>query len=135
MVDAPQPNRHTGTHLVDAADEGYHKGLKNRHIQMIALGGSIGTGLFLGTGGRLALGGPALAFSYAICGLFAFVMVRAMGELSMHRPSSGAFVSYAREFMGEKGAYVTGWLFFIDWATTVMADITAGHDGLSLIHI
>ena len=124
-MDAPQPNRHTGTHLVDAADEGYHKGLKNRHIQMIALGGSIGTGLFLGTGGRLALGGPALAFSYAICGLFAFVMVRAMGELSMHRPSSGAFVSYAREFMGEKGAYVTGWLFFIDWATTVMADITA----------
>jgi L-asparagine permease len=111
--------------VVDKADAGYQKGLKSRHIRMIAIGGSIGTGLFLGAGGRLAKGGPALAIAYAICGLFAFIMVRALGELSIHRPSSGAFVSYAREFMGEKGAYVTGWLFFLDWATSVMADITA----------
>lgn len=111
--------------IVDKADVGYQKGLKARHIRMIAIGGSIGTGLFLGAGGRLAKGGPALAIAYAICGLFAFIMVRALGELSIHRPSSGAFVSYAREFMGEKGAYVTGWLFFLDWATSVMADITA----------
>ncbi|MDN6793258.1 amino acid permease, partial [Acidipropionibacterium jensenii] len=113
------------TRVVDKADEGYQKGLKTRHIRMIAIGGSIGTGLFLGAGGRLAKGGPALAIAYAICGLFAFIMVRALGELSIHRPSSGAFVSYAREFMGEKGAYITGWLFFLDWATSVMADITA----------
>ena len=111
--------------MVDKADAGYQKGLKTRHIRMIAIGGSIGTGLFLGAGGRLAKGGPALAISYAICGIFAFIMVRALGELSVHRPSSGAFVSYAREFMGEKGAYTTGWLFFLDWSTTVMADITA----------
>ncbi len=52
-------------------------------------------------------------------------MVRALGELSVRRPSSGAFVSYAREFLGERGAYITGWLFFLDWSTTVMADITA----------
>ena len=64
-------------------------------------------------------------FAYAICGVFAFLMVRALGELSVRRPSSGAFVSYAREFLGEKGAYITGWLFFLDWSTTVMADITA----------
>ena len=111
--------------LQDKSDAGYSKGLKNRHIQMIAIGGSIGTGLFLGAGGRLSQGGPALAISYAICGVIAFIMVRALGELSIRRPSSGAFVSYAREFMGEKGAYATGWLFFLDWSTTVMADITA----------
>lgn len=110
---------------VDKADQGYAKQLKPRHIRMIAIGGSIGTGLFLGAGGRLAAGGPSLAIVYALCGLFAFFMVRALGELTIHRPSSGAFVSYAREFMGEKGAYVTGWLFFLDWCTTVMADITA----------
>ena len=52
-------------------------------------------------------------------------MVRALGELAIRRPSSGAFVSYAREFLGERGAYVTGWFFFLDWAVTVMADITA----------
>ncbi|WIK65363.1 amino acid permease [Gleimia hominis] len=109
----------------DKADAGYAKSLKNRHLQMIAIGGSIGTGLFLGAGGRLAQGGAALAISYALCGFFAFIMVRALGELSVYRPSSGAFVSYAREFQGEKGAYITGWLFFLDWAVTVMADITA----------
>ena len=109
----------------DAGDAGYSKQLKPRHIGMIAIGGSIGTGLFLGAGGRLAQGGAGLMFAYAICGVFAFLMVRALGELSVRRPSSGAFVSYAREFLGEKGAYVTGWMFFLDWATTVMADITA----------
>ena len=109
----------------DKGDAGYAKELKPRHIRMIALGGSIGTGLFLGAGGRLAQGGAGLMFAYAICGVFAFLMVRALGELSVRRPSSGAFVSYAREFLGERGAYVTGWLFFLDWSTTVMADITA----------
>ena len=109
----------------DAGDAGYNKALQKRHIQMIAIGGSIGTGLFLGAGGRLAQGGPALAFAYAVCGFFAFLMVRALGELAVRRPSSGAFVSYAREYLGEKGAFVTGWFFFLDWAVTVMADITA----------
>ena len=111
--------------LADKGDAGYDKALKNRHLQMIAIGGSIGPGLFLGAGGRLAQGGPGLAIAYAICGVFAFLMVRALGELAIRRPSSGAFVSYAREFLGEKGAYVTGWFFFLDWAVTVMADITA----------
>lgn len=111
--------------LADKGDAGYDKALKNRHLQMIAIGGSIGTGLFLGAGGRLAQGGPGLAIAYAICGVFAFLMVRALGELAIRRPSSGAFVSYAREFLGERGAYVTGWFFFLDWAVTVMADITA----------
>lgn len=109
----------------DRADEGYAKDLKPRHIQMIAIGGSIGTGLFLGAGGRLSMGGAGLMVAYAVCGIFAFLMVRALGELAIRRPSSGAFVSYAREFLGEKGAYITGWLFFLDWSTTVMADITA----------
>ena len=122
MSDKDQTQVSTAT---DAGDAGYNKALKNRHIQMIAIGGSIGTGLFLGAGGRLAQGGPALAFAYAVCGIFAFLMVRALGELAVRRPSSGAFVSYAREFLGEKGAFITGWFFFLDWAVTVMADITA----------
>ncbi|SDZ12691.1 L-asparagine permease [Amycolatopsis xylanica] len=110
---------------VDAGDEGYSKSLKARHINMIAIGGAIGTGLFLGAGGRLAQAGPALAIVYAVCGLFAFFVVRSLGELILHRPSSGAFVSYAREFMGEKGAYVAGWMHFLNWSTTGIADITA----------
>ncbi|KZB80444.1 amino acid permease [Amycolatopsis regifaucium] len=109
----------------DAGDAGYDKALKPRHVNMIAIGGAIGTGLFLGAGGRLAQAGPALAIVYAVCGLFAFFVVRSLGELILYRPSSGAFVSYAREFMGEKGAYVAGWMHFLNWSTTGIADITA----------
>ncbi|MFJ7219865.1 amino acid permease [Amycolatopsis sp. NPDC098790] len=115
----------TLTAPADAGDAGYNKALKPRHVNMIAIGGAIGTGLFLGAGGRLAQAGPALAIVYAVCGLFAFFVVRALGELILYRPSSGAFVSYAREFMGEKGAYVAGWMHFLNWSTTGIADITA----------
>jgi L-asparagine permease len=115
------PNRTTA----DAGDEGYRKSLQARHINMIAIGGAIGTGLFLGAGGRLAQAGPSLAIAYAVCGLFAFLVVRALGELILYRPSSGAFVSYAREFIGEKGAYTAGWMYFLNWSTTGIADITA----------
>ncbi|MFD7082211.1 amino acid permease [Streptomyces sp. NPDC059918] len=115
----------TGPAHADAGDAGYSKTLKPRHVSMIAIGGAIGTGLFLGAGGRLADAGPSLAIAYAVCGVFAVLVVRALGELVVHRPSSGAFVSYAREFMGEKGAYTAGWLYFLNWAVTGIADITA----------
>ncbi|MFE5035757.1 amino acid permease [Streptomyces sp. NPDC056683] len=110
---------------VDAGDAGYSKDLKARHVNMIAIGGAIGTGLFLGAGGRLHNAGPALALAYLVCGIFAFFVVRALGELVLYRPSSGSFVSYAREFLGEKGAYVAGWMYFLNWSTTGIADITA----------
>src|ERR1700751_5726435 len=102
-------------------DAGYHKGLKNRQIQMIALGGAIGTGLFLGAGGRLASAGPGLFLVYGICGIFVFLILRALGELVLHRPSSGSFVSYAREFLGEKAAFVAGWMYWLDWGFTAIA--------------
>lgn len=104
---------------------GYHAGLKNRQIQMIAIGGAIGTGLFLGAGGRLASAGPSLFVAYAICGVFAYFILRALGELVLHRPSSGSFVSYAREFYGEKFAFAVGWMYFFSWTTTAIADVTA----------
>ncbi|RJQ81636.1 amino acid permease [Amycolatopsis panacis] len=106
-------------------DSGYHKGLKGRQVQMIAIGGAIGTGLFLGAGSRLHDAGPALAVVYAVAGVIAFFVVRAMGELVMHRPSSGSFVSYSREFLGEKAAFFAGWMYFLNWATAGVADVTA----------
>ena len=85
-------------------DTGYHKSLKNRQIQMIALGGAIGTGLFLGAGGRLASAGPGLFLVFGVCGIFVFFILRALGELVLHRPSSGSFVSYSpRILRGEVG--------------------------------
>lgn len=110
---------------LDSHDTGYHKSMGLRHIQMIAIGGSIGTGLFLGTGARLQMAGPALALVYLVCGIFSFFILRALGELVLHRPTSGSFVSYAREFLGEKASYVAGWMYFLNWAMTGIVDITA----------
>ena len=92
---------------------------------MIAIGGAIGTGLFMGAGGRLASAGPVLVFVYAFCGIFTFFVLRALGELVLHRPSSGSFVSYAREFFGEKAAFAAGWFYFIYWGMTSIGDVTA----------
>lgn len=110
---------------LDREDAGYHKALKNRQIQMIALGGAIGTGLFLGAGGRLASAGPGLFIVFGICGIFVFLILRALGELVLYRPSSGSFVSYAREFFGEKMAFAAGWMYFLNWAMTGIVDTTA----------
>ncbi|MDE8649900.1 amino acid permease [Rhodococcus qingshengii] len=113
-------------HPVFAEEQtGYKKDLKPRQVQMIALGGAIGTGLFLGAGGRLSAAGPALAIIYAVCGLVAFFVIRALGELVVYRPTSGSFVSYAREFFGEKTAFAAGWLYWMSWATTAVVDVTA----------
>ncbi|MEU3555889.1 amino acid permease [Streptomyces fragilis] len=124
-LDGPAATGRSAEPPADAGDAGYSKDLKARHINMIAIGGAIGTGLFLGAGGRLESAGPALALAYLVCGVFAFFVVRALGELVVYRPSSGSFVSYAREFLGEKGAYVAGWMYFVNWSTTGIADITA----------
>lgn len=110
---------------LNSHDSGYHKAMDNRQVQMIAIGGAIGTGLFLGAGARLQAAGPALALVYLVCGVFSFFILRALGELVLHRPSSGNFVSYAREFLGEKASYVAGWMYFVNWAMTGIVDITA----------
>ena len=66
---------------LNAHEEGYHKAMGNRQVQMIAIGGAIGTGLFLGAGARLQMAGPALALVYLVCGIFSFFILRALGEL------------------------------------------------------
>ncbi|NKY34758.1 amino acid permease [Nocardia speluncae] len=108
-----------------AEDAGYHKALRPRQLQMIAIGGAIGTGLFLGAAGRLREAGPGLFLVFAVCGIFVFFILRALGELVLHRPTSGSFVSYAREFHGEKLAFSVGWMYFFHWCMTGIVDITA----------
>ena len=122
----PDPALEDSTHILpEQDDDGYHKALGGRQIQMIAIGGAIGTGLFLGAGSRLQAAGPSLALVYLICGAFSFLIMRALGELVMYRPTCGSFVSYTREFLGEKAAFVAGWLSFLNWAMTGIVDITA----------
>ncbi|GAA2827122.1 amino acid permease [Crossiella cryophila] len=108
-----------------AEDEGYAKSLGNRQVQMIALGGAIGVGLFLGAGGTLSQSGPALVLVYAVCGIAAFFVMRALGELVTHRPVAASFVAYAREFVGPWAGFASGWLYWASWAMTGIAEITA----------
>src|SRR4051794_41831636 len=107
MTTEPKPSTYDNSALL-AEDEGYHKGLKPRQLQMIAIGGAIGTGLFLGAGGRLHNAGPGLFFSYAFCGVFVFLLLRALGGLLLHPPSSGSFVSFARGVLRGEGGVVAG---------------------------
>src|SRR3954451_22309688 len=100
MTPDPKPSTYDNSALL-AEDGGYHKGLKPRQLRMLAIGAATGTGLVLGAGGRLHNAGPCLFLSYAFCGIFVFLILRALGELMLHRPSSGSFVSYARVFLGE----------------------------------
>lgn len=111
--------------LTDPGDEGYARSLSNRQVQMMAIGGAIGVGLFMGAGGRLAKAGPSLILAYLLCGVVAYLLLRALGELVVYRPSSGSFVSYAREFFGAKWAYVAGWMYMLNWITSGIAEITA----------
>ncbi len=124
-VRPPEAAEQAAARALHAEDAGYHKALRPRQLQMIAIGGAIGTGLFLGAGGRLKDAGAGLFIAYAVCGVFVFFILRALGELVLHRPSSGSFVSYAREFFGEKLAFVVGWMYFFHWCMTGIVDITA----------
>jgi L-asparagine permease len=92
---------------------------------MIAIGGAIGVGLFYGTGEKIATAGPGLVLSFVVAGLVAFFVLRAMGELVLYRPTAGSFVEYAREFIGPWAGYVSGWMYWLNWAATGVAEITA----------
>lgn len=107
------------------ADEGYQRGLGARQIQMIAIGGAIGTGLFLGAGKAISMAGPSLILAYAVAGLVIFFIMRALGELLMYRPVSGSFSEYAREFLGPFAGFVTGWTYWLFWVVTGMTEVTA----------
>ncbi|MFD0273799.1 amino acid permease [Kitasatospora sp. NPDC127111] len=106
-------------------EEGYERGLGGRQIQMIAIGGAIGTGLFLGAGTAISKSGPSLILSYAVAGVVIFAIMRALGELLTYRPVSGSFAEYAREFLGPFAGYVTGWTYWLFWVVTGMAETTA----------
>lgn len=109
----------------DGLQEDLHRGLEERHIQLIALGGAIGVGLFLGSATAIKTAGPALMLSYFIGGIIMFYIMRALGEVAVAYPVSGSFSAYAGKFMGPLSGYITGWTYWFMWVVTCMAEITA----------
>ena len=101
------------------------RGLKRRHIELIAIGGAIGVGLFLGSAKVIQNAGPGLILGYAVGGLVIFFIMRALGELLLYRPVAGSFVTYADEFVGPFAGFATGWSYWFTWVVTGMAELTA----------
>lgn len=101
------------------------RGLSNRHIQLIALGGAIGTGLFLGIGPAAVLAGPAVILGYAFAGFVAFLIMRQLGEMVVEEPVSGSFSHFAFKYWGPLAGFSSGWNYWILYVLVSMAELTA----------
>ncbi|HIW33611.1 MAG TPA: amino acid permease [Candidatus Paenibacillus intestinavium] len=99
--------------------------LKNRHVQLIAIGGTIGTGLFLGTGKSIQLAGPSIIFAFLLIGITLFFVMRALGELLLSNSGYTSFNEFASEYIGPWAGFITGWTYWFCWIMTAMADIIA----------
>jgi AAT family amino acid transporter len=107
-------------------DSGYKRGLKDRHVQLIALGGIVGSGYFLGTGEVIKLVGPAVFIAYMLGGLIIFLTMLCMGELAVAIPISGSFVTYTSDFISPAVACGVGWSYWISWVAYIPAECVAG---------
>ena len=101
------------------------RGLKSRHVTMIAIGGAIGTGLFLGSGSAIHSAGPSIILSYLIVGIITFFMMRALGELILADPDSHSFLESIKKYLGKRAEFVAGWMYWACWLSLAMADLTA----------
>ncbi|MEC1719906.1 amino acid permease [Schinkia azotoformans] len=99
--------------------------LKNRHVQLIAIGGTIGTGLFLGSGKSIQLAGPSIIFTYLLVGIALFFVMRALGELLLSNSGYKSFTDFATDYISPWAGFVTGWTYWFCWIMTAMADIIA----------
>ena len=102
-----------------------HRGLKSRHMQMIALGASVGTGLFYGSAPTIQLVGPGVIFSYLLTGIFIFFLMRMLGEMSVREPVSGSFTYFASKYWSSFAGYLSGWNYWIVYMLASMAELAA----------
>lgn len=101
------------------------RGLKNRHIQLIALGGAIGTGLFLGIAQTIKMAGPSVILGYAIGGFIAFLIMRQLGEMVVEEPVAGSFSHFAYKYWGNFAGFASGWNYWVLYVLVAMAELTA----------
>ncbi|MCQ4347234.1 amino acid permease [Pseudomonas stutzeri] len=101
------------------------RSLQNRHIQLIALGGAIGTGLFLGSAGVLRSAGPSMVLGYAIAGFVAFLIMRQLGEMIVEEPVAGSFSHFAHKYWGGYAGFLAGWNYWVVYILVGMAELTA----------
>lgn len=100
------------------------RGLKNRHIQLIALG-AVGTGLFLGIAQTIRMAGPSVLLGYAIAGVIAFFIMRQLGEMVVEEPVAGSFSHFANRYWGPFAGFMSGWNYWVLYVLVSMAELTA----------
>ncbi|TCM69916.1 aromatic amino acid:proton symporter (AAT family) [Acinetobacter calcoaceticus] len=106
-------------------DSGLQRGLKNRHIQLIAMGGAIGTGLFLGSAHVIQSAGPATILGYAICGFVAYLIMRQLGDMIVHEPVAGSLSYFSDKYWGPFAGFLAGWNYWILYVLVAMTELTA----------
>ncbi|WP_053936307.1 amino acid permease [Amantichitinum ursilacus] len=103
-----------------------HRQLKARHLSMIAIGGSIGTGLFVASGATISQAGPGGALlAYALIGLMVYFLMTSLGELAAFMPVSGSFATYGAHYVEEGFGFALGWNYWYNWAVTIAVDLVA----------
>lgn len=107
------------------AQQELKRDLSNRHVQLIAIGGTIGTGLFLGSGKAIQMAGPSIIFAYLIMGMALFFVMRALGELLLSNAGYQSLTDIAEDYLGPWASFVTGWTYWFCWIMTAMADVIA----------
>ena len=106
-------------------ENGMVRGLQNRHVQLIAIAGTIGTGLFLGAGRSLSLTGPSIIFVYLLTGVFMYFMMRAIGEMLYMDPNQHTFINFITKYLGKGWGFFSGWSYWVSLVFLGMAEITA----------
>ena len=107
------------------SENGMVRGLGNRHVQIIAIAGTIGTGLFLGAGRSIALTGPSIILVYILTGVFMYFMMRGIGEMLYMDPDQHTFINFISKYIGKGWGYFSGWSYWISLIFLGMAEITA----------
>ena len=112
-------------HTGEETENGMVRGLQNRHVQLIAIAGTIGTGLFLGAGRSLSLTGPSIILVYMLTGVFMYLMMRAIGEMLYMDPDQHTFINFITKYLGKGWGYFSGWSYWVSLVFLGMAEITA----------
>src|SRR3712207_1971400 len=132
LASSPPDPHHSSSH--EGADMAHgpsangnlHKGLKQRHLTMIAIGGVIGAGLFVGSGAIIGEVGPGAFLTYALTGVLIVMVMRMLGEMAVANPSTGSFADYARQSLGGWAGFSVGWLYWYFWVIVVGFEAVAG---------
>lgn len=112
------------------AAPGLQQGLKQRHLTMIAMGGVIGAGLFVGSAAVILQAGPAAFVSYLVTGVLIILVMRMLGEMATANPSTGSFSDYARRALGGWAGFSTAWLYWYFWVIVVGFEAVAGAEAI-----